>query len=592
VTIGEIHLRLDYAAAVADWFLDIGDSCILRGDFEEALQCNHIAARVLLNQNRDLSSPRIESNLQFFGRMLPEREKPPLVRSTETEGREIWLHVLNEALPFGGHTAMATNWMQDDRSKRIHSVALLSQTLPVPHELVQAVRKSGGNVYPADSTQSFLSRATWLRRLAYELASFVVLHVDLDDVISPVAFGGDGGPPVLMVNHAAHIFWIGGSIADLVVNCRGSVQEESWTHLHRGIPRYATIPIPLLKPTGSNAGTFVNTRKREEARENIGIPKDSVCILTIGDSFKYTPIDALNFIEVCEDILRDAPDAFLVAVGPEADGCWKIARDRFGSRLRVYGRQSRTQIAVFHQAADIYIEGFPFGSTTALLEAGIRGIPVVLAPAECPPPYGSDGVALDEVLVRPSSIDEYKTMVVRLSKSSIERDRWGSRVCSAVTRHHTGSGWGQYLENAIRKLPSAHVAYPVTSSVRTPGRLYGYWTRFRSKVSGTHWGTLFENFVMYAFSMGVRPRLTTAILKACVDARTIRTHRTIPLPLVMFLCNGLFPLLPLAWARRIFRLFGIFCGTFPAPTLVPARLLSLSLLRKCFAGYDRAARKQ
>ena len=74
-----------------------------------------------------------------------------------------------------------------------------------------------------------LSRAQWLRRLALSTCDYVILHVDVADVIAPCAFGAAGGPPVILVNHTAHIFWTGTATSDVVANCRGSELEHRWT---------------------------------------------------------------------------------------------------------------------------------------------------------------------------------------------------------------------------------------------------------------------------------------------------------------------------------------------------------------------------
>jgi len=105
--------------------------------------------------------------------------------------------------------------------------------------------------------------------------------------VTRLAFGVEGGPPVLMVNHSAHIFWAGSSIADLVINCRGSQLEESWTKVHRGIPRCATLPIPL--PDSAATGIAVDDRKRDRAKERFGIPADAFVILTVGIHISIRP---------------------------------------------------------------------------------------------------------------------------------------------------------------------------------------------------------------------------------------------------------------------------------------------------------------
>lgn len=554
----DMQTKLDYVDAIADWFLDIGEAHSLRGDLVDGLKYNYVAASILSQQNRILSSPRIESNLRFVAGCLTERNNPRVVSPRKTGQKKVCLHVLDSAFGAGGHTAMAMRWMRNDRSERIHSVALLEQQLPIPDGLLQAVSDNGGSIYTANAADSFLHKAAWLKNLANDLASYIILHIGESNVICGVAFGTKGGPPVILVNHAAHKFWTGASFTDLVLNCRGSALEGLWAATHRGISRYATVPIPLLEPNPLNSERTSGFELKHQAKKSIDIPIDSTLILTVGAFFKYLPVDGLDFIEVCETILKALPEAFLAVVGFDADNRWRRVSLRLRSRIRVLGTVSQSKLAIIHEAADVYIEGFPFGSTTALLEAGLKGIPVVLAPAQCPPPYGSDGVALDDTLERPRTLEEYKTKIIQLCNNPIERKFHADKIRNAVTKHHTGSGWRQYLEDAIRKLPHEHSTYPSLTPVRTPEAIHEYWSTFVTKWSNAYEETL-ENYYMHALSIGLIPRLTRAALRACRDYRSVRIHRTIPLPLLVFLCNFLLPVLPTAWARKIFRLFSFLC---------------------------------
>lgn len=577
-----IQLELDYAAAIADWFLDLGDGYARRGDFEAELKCNYLAANILQRQSRDLSSPRLESNLQQFARRLSEPPDggtraprsgfagaaggidPRPVRAHSTlgtghlPGEGVWLHVLSEALPSGGHTAMALRWMKQDAGSRKHCAAILSQTGPVPGELVEAVREAGGRIYTPQPSSGWLEKAAWLRNLALDVAGAVVLHIDVSDVICGAAFGQEGGPPVLLVNHAAHIFWTGVSIADQVVNCRGSELETYWTRVYRGAPRCVTIPIPLLDIERADSTNGAEAETKARAKENLGIPQDALLLLTIGAPFKYLASNQQDFVQTGETILAQLPEAYLVAVGPEADERWQRASGRSGSRLRAVGTQSRLQVARYHEAADIYIEGFPFGSTTALLEAGLRGIPVVPAPAVCPPPYGSDGVALDHALERPRTVEDYIARVLHLSQSAAARTDCGNVIREAVKRHHTGAGWRQYLDEAIKALPRQHGCSPPRPPVRTPEAIHEYWSEFRRQWASGNEETI-EAAVAEALALGLRPKLTRNVMEACRRAKVIRRHRTIPLPLLALLCDGLLRFLPTALACRIFAVFSFLC---------------------------------
>ena len=547
----QIEQELDYQAAVANWLLDLSDSSLSSGAYNDAIQWIQLAADVLYSQNRDLSSPRMEASLRFLARLLPEpRER---TQPKEITTKETCLHVLNEALAFGGHTAMATRWMHQDRESRIHSIALLNQRTPVSSELVQSVSATGGHIYIAEKNASLFERAAWLRTLACERATYVVLHIDVNDVIGALAFGIKGGPPTLLVNHAAHIFWVGSSVPDLVVNCRGSKLEEYWTTMHRGAIACATIPIPLTEPDVPTFSEAETAKRKSHLKESLGIPREATLILTVGASYKYAPIPGLDFLETCKDILRALPEVFVFAAGLNEDARWRAASEDTDFRLRALGSVTQEQLASLSQASDVYIEGFPFGSTTALLEAGLHGLPVVLTPSECPPPYGSDGVALDDCLARPSSIEEYKAQIVRLCRKPFEREAVGRLVRHAIVAHHTGGGWSRYLANALRVLPPAHRIHPIGSPLRTPAASYRYWCEFRQTWTATN-QSLLEDYILRALSCGLRPKITKAMETACTEARQVRAGRAIPLPVLVSLCNHVLPHLPNLFGRSILRI--------------------------------------
>lgn|GEM_PF-2966230 len=547
----QIEEELDYRASIAECFLDLSESCILNHAYDDALKYTDLAIDLFDCLNRDLSYMRIETSLRSIANFLPARKEMDCVEPLDPFRKPVCLHVLNEAPAFGGLVRMATRWIQLDGDARIHSVALLSQKSAPPPELVHAVRESGGMIYIADQKSSPLQHAVWLRDLARKLATYVILHIHPTSSLAAVAFGNNGGPPVLLVNHAAHIYWVGASVPDIIVNCRGSRLEEHWTKTHRGAKNCATIPIPLPEPGDLTPTETDRDELKLRARKIIGIPKESILIMTSGVSYKYKPFRNIDFLKTCQDILEAVPGAFVAVAGVSEDDRWRSISTKLDFRLRALGTLPQSEIALLHQASDIYIEGFPFGSTTALLEAGLQGVPVVLAPAECPPPYGSDGVALDDILERPASIEQYKLEVMRLCRNPAERMSVGMRLQKAIYAHHTGAGWNQYLTNALQALPPEHYVYPPQAPLRTPASIYEYWCEFQ-KTRAMSRGIL-EYQLYRAYSFGLRPKITPKMKLVCKNARRLRSGGAIPLPFLSLLCNYCLPLLPLSWARFIFR---------------------------------------
>lgn len=56
----------------------------------------------------------------------------------------------------------------------------------------------------------YMERAARLKKLAYEWADIVVLHMHMMDPIPVIGFGIDGGPPIIYMNHGDHCFWLWG----------------------------------------------------------------------------------------------------------------------------------------------------------------------------------------------------------------------------------------------------------------------------------------------------------------------------------------------------------------------------------------------
>ena len=133
-----------------------------------------------------------------------------------------------------------------------------------------------------------------------------------------------------------------------------------------------------------------------------------------------------------------------------------------------------------HRAADLYIEGFPFGSTTALLEAGLARMPVVLAPGECRPPFGTDGVAVDDTLRRLPDVAAYEREILRLVADRSAREELANAVYGSVLQHHTGAGWRDHLRAAMAALPATRDVQRRLQPVETDLEDYGYWHAFRS----------------------------------------------------------------------------------------------------------------
>jgi hypothetical protein len=209
-----------------------------------------------------LASPALEARAVDIGLGLDWPAKDEAARPAR--GLR-WLHVMSLAYPIGGHTALVRRWIENDESGDAHSLLITWMSgLEIP-ALAGAVRSRGGTVRCLGAIESLLDRARALRAAAWRGADRVVLHIHNWDVIPSIAFAVDGGPPVLLVNHADHAFWVGGGIADVVINIRESGEDVNVRH--RGLSRNAILP-----PSRSVSRCVLGTEGRFGAGTGFRIP--------------------------------------------------------------------------------------------------------------------------------------------------------------------------------------------------------------------------------------------------------------------------------------------------------------------------------
>ena len=305
--------------------------------------------------------------------------------------------------------------------------------------------RCGGRLAALDARRgSLLSWAGALRTAAAE-ADLVVLHVNPYDVIAPIAFGGRRvGPPVVYLDHADQVFWVGAGVAEVVASLRES--GAALARERRGIApeRVALLPIAL------GEAPPLRELPRALAKCRLGLPEDAVVLLTVARWHKYDPLDGVSFPDALLPVLERHERAVLLAVGPDEEAVegepWAGARRRTGGRVRALGTREGT--ALFYQAADVYLDSFPRPSNTSLLEAGSYGTPLV---SRCPPGppgsvLGADGPGLDGHLLLAPDLPSYRAAVGRLIQDGALRARVGEATRRAIAGTHAGPGWQRALE--------------------------------------------------------------------------------------------------------------------------------------------------
>lgn len=424
------------------------EAWLASGDGDRALRTVQVAANVAwMAHPGTYVSTRLERVVAEVARTLPDWSGEPRHREGPGWPAHV-LHVLSEAYPIGGHTRMASRWIEADRARR-HSVVLTRQrNLRVPDHLQRAVASAGGSLHRTDDG-SLLDRAAQIRTLAAG-HDLVVLHIHPYDAVALAGLADRAatGPPVLLVNHADHVFWLGAGFADLVIHLRDSGAEVSRTR--RGIEpaRHTYLSSPLPLP--------LRQHTRGDAKHALGIDPAAPVFVTVASSHKFAPMDDVSFLALVEPVIARHPTATLLAVGAPATGAWEAAAARTGGRIRALGHQADP--TPYFEAGDVYLDSYPLVSVTSLLEGALYGMPVVTYRPEELGPLASDDRGIGAGLLSADSVPDYHALLRSLLADDVVRARLGGAAHAGVADLHTGDGWKGHL---ARLYSGAMVATPV-----------------------------------------------------------------------------------------------------------------------------------
>ena len=405
----------------------------LRGEDREAAAWAQVAADYAWHSpGGALASPSIDAALRAIGR----RACPRGAATRARDGHPRVLHVATEVAAVGGHSRMAWRWIERDLA-RLPTLALTRQRGPVPEAITRALDARGGAVRVIEG-HDLIARARALAEMV-DAADVVVLHVHPLEVAAPLALADRAGrPPVLLVNHADHCFWLGAGLADLVVSARPAASRTAARRRGVAPERTAELPVPV-DPPPHRAG-------RAEARRALGLPEDACVLLAMASAYKLARVDDLGLLDLVEPVLAAHPDAVLLAVGPADEGDWSAARERTGGRIRALGTLRDPSAAL--AAADIFLDGYPCSSLTAALEAAASSACVVSHTPARPQAatYDIDEPALGAAHVRARTPGEYADALAALLSDRAVRERAGAAAARAVAAMSDPAAWSSRLE--------------------------------------------------------------------------------------------------------------------------------------------------
>lgn len=422
-------------------YLHLAQQSYARNNLRAAAIYASMAAQVAaLRHAGFFVSPSLERLLINIGRRVTDnsnyrRKSLPINRLDNV------LHICTEVVEVGGHTKMLCRWIEADDT-RTHSLALTRHRRPISKPVNAAVHKAGGKIFHLD--RNIGGPLQWAKRLRQLARNYdvIILHVYGDDIIPMIAFAEpEKFPPLILLNHADHMFWLGANITDLTINLRDAAQDISI--FRRGIESRRNIVVPTI------VSPSVRVLDRGKAKTALGIDPDSIVLFSAARSVKYRTLAGVTYADTHIEILNSHKNAVLLVLGADDPEDWRRAKLAVGGRIK--SLPAVPDPRPYFEAADIYVDSFPFVSSTSMMEAGGYGLPLVTRF------YGSDEariVAINHPGLLASALcakndSEYLEILSQLIVDAEFRDRTGQMALDNITRFHLPPNWFSFLDAAL-----------------------------------------------------------------------------------------------------------------------------------------------
>jgi len=398
------------------------------------------------------------------------------------------LHVISTASNVGGHTRLVNMLIKNCSENfpgQIHSICLTQQRINIiPNFLLTTINNCGGSITVLSKTYSFLKKAHSLRKLARHFDN-IILYTHPNDPIANLSFYNfPNHKKIFFYNHADHVFSLGVSVCNTVFDFRKSGQRI--TKSERFNPNTILVPIPL-----ENKVMDMNCRNkiREEARKQLNIGKETLVILTIGDEYKYKNALGYNFKKSIHKIINKFNDIKVFAIGIPKNSEWlKLYQETNYKFIPLDRINDKRLIDKYYSASNLYIESFPFGSLTAMLDAGMNMLPIIRMHNVQAPILSSDDISLDDDVLIALDEDNYANMAIEiLNFSNEKRNEIGKKIRNKIIETHCGKEWVElFLTPALGEIRySKYQQYECSTKIDTLDNEKNSITLFQLANNGT-----------------------------------------------------------------------------------------------------------
>jgi hypothetical protein len=321
------------------------------------------------------------------------------------------LHVASELYNIGGHTRLLESYVDIFDTYNNHLFITRQEINELPQRIKGNIKIN--NIIHAKNEESLIQKARELA-LLWRKYKYIILHIHPDDVVPIIAYGIFGHKNILFVNHADHVFWIGKRILKECINIRPlgfQISKEL-----REISSNYIVPVILSQE---------NLESIKEKNQKV---EEKIIFGSMTSLYKIIPSGKKNFLKDIYTLLDKYPLSEFHLIGIEESDLNNFGfNSNLNSRLILHGHVERPRKIL--DKIDIYLEGYPYNSLTALYEAIISGAcPVLMYELENPNCNLESDFCFERILFHSKNKQQYYEHIQNLVDSKILRYQITSKI--------------------------------------------------------------------------------------------------------------------------------------------------------------------
>lgn len=363
------------------------------------------------------------------------------------------LHICSEISISGGHSKLIYNWIKNDNSKT-HTVLSTRQSVEEIRDISNFYISDKLNIeHLSVKSSSKIESAKLLHNELLKNYDIIILHIHPDETLTNIVLSSASiVTPVYFVNHADHAFWLGTSISDFILQIRESNITLDAVRRDININRQFFLPIPVE-----------NNFKNDEILEGDCAGNNFINLLSTGNAYKYKPTKNYNFLQEAYRIVNENENVIFNVVGISPSSFYGQKFNH--KRLILYGNISILALEEIEKKTDIYIEGFPVPSFTALLQLGFRKKPFALhyKPLTL---FKLFSDSLNHGIYYPDSLEEWHYNIKKLISNLDYREEIAEKQYTYISNNFSIKVWKILVEKLYNNSKNvSHSVWKLSSDI-------------------------------------------------------------------------------------------------------------------------------